>query len=546
MGIFDGCLLLSDVDGTLVKGGQPIPPRNLKAIQYFTANGGKFAIATGRCLKTAEALYNASGSNTCLVCFNGAALYDFEKDSYFYCMHLADSVKKVLLNFIERYRCGILVDTPRKSYLLQDSQAAQRHIQKVGIYYPPADFEALQDKVWVKAVILAENEQEADEIYAYAQTLSLENAYFMRTDKTYIELTCAGADKAVGITELKKVLNAKQVFAIGDYENDLAMLQMADVSAVAAGAPEKIKKTVDFVCGDAAEGAVADFISILERMKQMDEKMKVNLQKTACNIRMGIIEGTHSAKSGHPGGSLSCADILTYLYFVHMHIDPKNPKDPARDRLVLSKGHSAPALYATLAERGYFSKDELKQLRHTGAMLQGHPDLHKIPGVDMSAGSLGQGISVAVGMALSAKHYNESYRVYTILGDGECEEGQVWEAAMFAANKKLDNLVAFVDVNNLQIDGTLEEVNSPLPLDEKFKAFGWNVLLIDGHDFSAIEKALVDAAACKGAPTAIIAKTIKGKGVSFMENQVSWHGAAPNDEKYEIAMAELKAQLAAL
>lgn len=278
----------------------------------------------------------------------------------------------------------------------------------------------------------------------------------------------------------------------------------------------------------------------------MDEKVKVQLQKIACKVRMGIIEGTHSAKSGHPGGSLSCADILTYLYFVHMLIDPQNPKDPARDRFVLSKGHAAPALYAALAERGYFDKAELKQLRHTGALLQGHPDLKKIPGVDMSSGSLGQGISAAVGMALSAKHFGNAYRVYTVLGDGECEEGQVWEAAMFAANKKLDNLVAFVDVNNLQIDGTLEEVNSPLPLDKKFAAFGWHVRTINGHDFDEIAAALAEADAFKGAPTAIIANTVKGKGVSFMENQVSWHGAAPNDEKYEIAMQELKAQLAAL
>lgn len=271
-----------------------------------------------------------------------------------------------------------------------------------------------------------------------------------------------------------------------------------------------------------------------------------DLRKTACRIRMGIIEGTHGAKSGHPGGSLSCTDILTYLYFVHMHIDPKNPKDPARDRFVLSKGHAAPALYATLAERGYFDKSELKGLRHTDSFLQGHPDLKKIPGVDISTGSLGQGISTAVGMALSAKHYKDSYRVYAVLGDGECEEGQVWEAAMFAANKHLDNLVAFVDVNNLQIDGTLEEVNSPLPLDKKFAAFGWHVLVIDGNDFNDIEGALADAEAFKGVPTAIIANTVKGKGVSFMENSVAWHGTAPNDEQYDIAMQELKAQLESL
>ena len=275
----------------------------------------------------------------------------------------------------------------------------------------------------------------------------------------------------------------------------------------------------------------------------MDKLVEKQLKQTACKIRMGILEGIHAAKAGHPGGSLSCADILTYLYFSHMNIDPKNPKMENRDRLVLSKGHAAPALYATLAERGFFSTDLLKTLRQIGSILQGHPDMKHIPGVDMSSGSLGQGISAAVGMALSGKHFNSGYRVYTVLGDGESEEGQVWEAAMFAANKKLDNLVAFVDWNNLQIDGTVEEVNSPLPFDKKFDAFGWHVIKIDGNDFTEIENALKEAETIKGKPTAIIAKTIKGKGVSFMENSVGWHGVAPNDEDYEKAIAELKAQL---
>ncbi len=278
----------------------------------------------------------------------------------------------------------------------------------------------------------------------------------------------------------------------------------------------------------------------------MDKLTEKQLKQTACNIRMGILEGIHAAKAGHPGGSLSCTDILTYLYFGYMNIDPENPDMQNRDRFVLSKGHAAPALYATLAERGYFSKDLLKTLRQIGSILQGHPDMKHIPGVDMSSGSLGQGISAAVGMALSSKHFNEGYRVYTVLGDGECEEGQVWEAAMFAASKKLDNLVAFVDWNNLQIDGTVEEVNSPLPLDKKFDAFGWHVIVIDGNDFTEIENALKTAETIKGKPTAIIAKTVKGKGVSFMENAVGWHGSAPNDEQYEAALVELKAQLAEL
>ena len=277
----------------------------------------------------------------------------------------------------------------------------------------------------------------------------------------------------------------------------------------------------------------------------MDAAAKKQLEKTACKIRMGIIEGVHSAKSGHPGGSLSCTDILTYLYFAKMNIDPKNPKMENRDRFVLSKGHAAPALYSTLANRGYFDTDLLKTLRHIGSILQGHPDMKHIPGVDMSTGSLGQGISAAVGMALSAKHFGNDYKVYAVLGDGEIEEGQVWEAAMFAANKGLSNLTAFVDYNNLQIDGTIEEVNSAAPIDKKFEAFNWHTIVIDGHDFDQIEAALNEAEKVDK-PVAIIAKTVKGEGVSYMENAVNWHGAAPNDELYEQAMTELKAKLAEL
>ncbi len=277
----------------------------------------------------------------------------------------------------------------------------------------------------------------------------------------------------------------------------------------------------------------------------MDAAAKKQLELSACKVRMGIIEGVHSAKSGHPGGSLSCADILTYLYFAKMNIDPKNPKMENRDRFVLSKGHAAPALYSVLANRGYFDTELLKSLRKIGSILQGHPDMKHIPGVDMSTGSLGQGISAAVGMALSAKHFGGGFKVYTVLGDGEIEEGQVWEAAMFAANKGLSNLTAFVDYNNLQIDGTIEEVNSAAPIDKKFEAFNWHTIVIDGHDFDQIEAALTEAETLDK-PVAIIAKTVTGKGVSFMENQVSWHGSAPNDEQYEQAMAELKATLETL
>lgn len=272
----------------------------------------------------------------------------------------------------------------------------------------------------------------------------------------------------------------------------------------------------------------------------MDVVAKNELAKIACNVRMGIIEGTFNAKSGHPGGSLSIAEILTYLYFKEMNVDPAKPDMPERDRFVLSKGHAAPALYSVMAQKGYFPVEELKTLRKVDSRLQGHPSMKCLPGIDISSGSLGQGISAACGMALGAKLQNADFRVYSILGDGEIEEGQVWEAAMYAAAKKLDNLVAFVDNNNLQIDGTVEEVNSPYPIPEKFVAFGWNVIEIDGHSFDEIEGALNNARSCKGKPTAIIAKTVKGKGVSFMENQVNWHGSAPNAEQYETAMTELK------
>ncbi len=263
------------------------------------------------------------------------------------------------------------------------------------------------------------------------------------------------------------------------------------------------------------------------------------LQKKAVEVRKGVIVGTHAAKSGHPGGSLSAADIFTYLFFEELNIDPANPDKPDRDRFVLSKGHTAPGYYAALANRGFFPVKDLETLRHTGSYLQGHPDKKHIPGVDMSSGSLGQGISAAVGMALSAKLSGDSYRVYTLLGDGEIQEGQVWEAAMFAGSRKLDNLAVIVDNNNLQIDGPIDQVCSPYPIDEKFKAFGFHVINIDGNDFNDIKKAFDEARATKGQPTAIIAKTVKGKGVSFMENQVGWHGKAPNDEEFEKAMAEL-------
>ena len=278
----------------------------------------------------------------------------------------------------------------------------------------------------------------------------------------------------------------------------------------------------------------------------MEFSEKKQLSLLACKVRQHIIEGTFHAKSGHPGGSLSAADVITYLYFREMKVDPKNPQWEDRDRFVLSKGHAAPALYGTLAVKGFFPEDEIQNLRKPSSYLQGHPDMKGIPGVDMSTGSLGQGVSCAVGMALAGKIAKKDYRVYAVLGDGEIQEGQVWEAAMFASHKKLDNLTIFIDNNNLQIDGTMDEVNSPYPIPEKFQAFGWHTVEIDGHDFDQIEAAVAEAKTVTDKPTAVIMHTVKGKGVSFMEHQVGWHGVAPNAEQYEAAMNELKAQYNAL
>ena len=281
-------------------------------------------------------------------------------------------------------------------------------------------------------------------------------------------------------------------------------------------------------------------------MSQLTAEELTALKSKAKDVRIDILKMITKANSGHTGGSLSAADILTLLFFHEMKVDPKDPKKADRDRLVLSKGHAAPALYAVLAEKGYFPKEELDTLRQAGHMLQGHPDMKHTPGVDMTTGSLGQGISAACGMALASKIDKADWRVYAVLGDGELEEGQVWEAAMFAGNHHLDNLTAFVDYNGLQIDGTIDEVNSAYPIAEKFAAFKWNTIEIDGHDFDAIKKAVDDAKACKGMPTAVIMKTVKGKGVSYMENAVNWHGAAPNEELYNKAMDELKSALAEL
>ncbi|MBP5208950.1 MAG: transketolase [Clostridia bacterium] len=278
----------------------------------------------------------------------------------------------------------------------------------------------------------------------------------------------------------------------------------------------------------------------------MNTMKKKALMRLAANVRMDIVTEVYSASSGHPGGSLSIADVLAYLYKYVLRVDPKNPDDPDRDRFVLSKGHTAPALYAILAESGFIPKEDLKTFRHIDSYLQGHPDMKHTPGCDMTSGSLGLGLSAAAGMALGAKHQGKDFRVYVVCGDGELAEGQIWEASMFSAHYKLDNLCVFVDWNGLQIDGRIVDVMNSTPIDEKFAAFGWHVQVIDGHDFDQIEKAVKSAQATKGKPSVIIMKTTKGKGVSFMENQVSWHGAAPNAEQYAQAMAELNAALASI
>ncbi len=275
----------------------------------------------------------------------------------------------------------------------------------------------------------------------------------------------------------------------------------------------------------------------------MEQAKKAKLAEVALNVRRDIITEVYSAGAGHPGGSLGIADILSYLYFEEMNVDPKNPKNPDRDRFVMSKGHCAPALYGILAEKGFFPKEDLKGFRSIDSYLEGHPDMKGVPGVDMSTGSLGQGICAANGMALAGKLDGKNYRVYAILGDGELEEGQVWEAAMFAPHYKLDNVTIFVDFNGLQIDGDITKVMNPTPIDKKFEAFGWNVVTCDAHDFDSIEAAVSAAKACKGKPTAVIAKSIKGKGVSFMENEAGWHGKAPNEEEYKQAMKDLGAEV---
>ena len=356
------------------------------------------------------------------------------------------------------------------------------------------------------------------------------------------DISVRGTDLVAEIAQIFEVAGIDTEIIAASVRNPIHITDCALAGADIATVPYKvIEQMTHHPLTDAGiEKFQADYKAVFGESKQEAIMNKLELMKTANEVRKGIVTAVHSAKAGHPGGSLSAADIFTYLYFEEMNIDPKEPKKADRDRFVLSKGHTAPGLYSVLAQRGYFPVEDLKTLRHTGSYLQGHPDMKHIPGVDMSSGSLGQGISAAVGMAIAGKLDNADYRVYTLLGDGEIQEGQVWEAAMLAAHKKLDNLVVIVDNNNLQIDGAIDEVNSPYPIDKKFEAFNFHVINIDGNDFDQIDAAFKEAKTVKGCPTAIIAKTIKGKDVSFMENQAGWHGKAPNDEEYAVAMADLE------
>ena len=559
MQLFENCLLASDIDGTLVETGK-ISDRNIEAINFFRKNGGTFVLSTGRCATALNQVFSVIDKSVIgpSVVLNGGMIYDYQQNRPIYSTYLSDSVKTFASDVIENLpEVGIEVHADALVYVLNKTEETQIHEEYEELECEFVTFDDVKDISWNKVLYCCKNQDSCDRLADFLATLNQQkDCSFIQTSivvdgkrHLFYEQIPPNTTKATGLSELCRLLGIKKggLFAIGDYYNDVEMLRAADISAAPSESPEEIKSLVNFVAGRCADGAVADFIEYLTiRRRKMDATKKKQLKIAACKIRRSIVDGVHSAKAGHPGGSLSIADLMAYLYFDKMNIDPENPAKADRDRFVLSKGHAAPALYATLAHRGFFPVSEMLTLRHTGARLQGHPDMKNIPGVDMSSGSLGQGISCAVGMALSAKHFGDNYRVYTVLGDGECEEGQVWEAAMFAGNKKLSNLTAYVDFNNLQIDGTCDEVNSPAPLDKKFEAFGWNVIVIDGHNFDEIEAATLAAEKVTDKPTAIIMNTVKGKGVSYMENACGWHGKAPGDADYEIAVKELDAALAEL
>ncbi len=543
----ENTMLITDLDGTLLPASKEISVADAAAISQFRAKGGKFAIATGRTLQAAQRYLKKLHPNIPVILFNGAAIYDPVAEKWLYTEELPLEAAAITRQVLEAFP-DVSAEILRTdgTYVSRMTPYEKEHLEICQV----EPILAMPEEIphgWLKVLFAIAPERMPD-LIAYFQEQNWTCADFVQSEARFYEMLPKGVTKGSALRRYRTICGAEgwHIVAAGDFDNDLDMLRVADTSACPSNAQPCIKEIANIqLMHSCEENAIAELIYRLSKsleVHNMDEMTKKKLQATACRIRMGVIEGTYHAKSGHPGGSLSICDTLTYLYFAKMHVDPKNPEMADRDRLVLSKGHCAPALYSTLAERGFFSKEELQSLRHIGALLQGHPCIH-IPGVDMSSGSLGQGISAACGMALAGKMDNAAYKVYTILGDGEIEEGQVWEAAMFANQYHLDNLVAIVDNNGLQIDGKLSEVCSPEPIPEKFEAFGWHVIRMDAHDFDAIDAAMQEAETIVGKPVAIIQKSVKGKGVSFMENQVGWHGKAPNQAEYEQAMAELTAQL---
>lgn len=548
METLENTLLITDLDGTLLPDSKEITSADLAAITQFRKNGGKFAIATGRTLQAAERYLQKLQPDMPVILFNGAAIYDpISKKMLDIATLPSDAVQitRTVLDAFPDVSAEILrIDG---TYVARMTAYERQHLEVCQVEPILMMPEEIPKGGWLKVLFAIAPERMPD-LIAFFQEQGWNCADFVQSEARFYEMLPRGTTKGSALQKYRTLCGVPRlhIVAAGDFDNDLEMLKEADISACPSNAQTCVKEIADIQLENSCEThAIAELIEHISKsleVHRMDEMTKKQLQATACRIRTGVVEGTYYAKSGHPGGSLSICDILTYLYFAKMNVDPKNPDMADRDRLVLSKGHCAPALYSALAERGFFQKDELKSLRHIGALLQGHPCIH-IPGVDMSSGSLGQGISAACGMALAAKMDNASYKVYTILGDGEIEEGQVWEAAMFAAHYQLDSLVAIVDNNGLQIDGKITDVCSPEPIPEKFEAFGWYVIRMDAHDFDSIEAAMQEAETVVGKPVAIIQKSVKGKGVSFMENQVGWHGKAPNQAEYEQAMAELSAQL---
>lgn len=541
----ENTMLITDLDGTLLPASKEISVADAAAISQFRAKGGKFAIATGRTLQAAQRYLKKLQPNIPVILFNGAAIYDPVAEKWLYTEELPPEAVSITRQVLEAFP-DVSAEILRTdgTYVSRMTPYEKEHLEICQV----EPILAMPEEIphgWLKVLFAIAPERMPD-LIAYFQEQNWTCADFVQSEARFYEMLPKGVTKGSALRRYRTICGAESwhIVAAGDFDNDLDMLRVADTSACPSNAQPCIKEIANIqLMHSCEENAIAELIYRLSKsleVHNMDEMTKKKLQATACRIRMGVIEGTYHAKSGHPGGSLSICDTLTYLYFAKMHVDPKNPEMADRDRLVLSKGHCAPALYSTLAERGFFPKEELQSLRHIGALLQGHPCIH-IPGVDMSSGSLGQGISAACGMALAGKMGNAAYKVYTILGDGEIEEGQVWEAAMFAGARKLDNLVVIVDNNGLQIDGKIEDVCSPYPIDKKFEAFNFHVINVaDGNDFDQLDAAFKEAREVKGMPVAIVMKTVKGKGVSFMENQASWHGTAPNDEQYAVAMEDLK------